>query len=81
MCNAYFSVLLYYWQRNAYYFYNLLEMRTTFVLLCLMGDKHVSTCDINITVLSTEINYPNLCLSLLFPTLATANALRRAALC
>lgn len=62
-----FSVLLYYWyywQRNAYYFYNLPEMRITFVLLCLMADKHLSTCDTNITLFSVEINYHNLCLSL-----------------
>lgn len=47
----------------------------------MMGDKHASTCDINIAELFTEINYPNLCLSLLFPALDTANALRRATLC
>lgn len=45
-CAYLLSALLYnwyYWQRNAYYFYNMPEMRITFVLLSLMSDKHVST--------------------------------------
>lgn len=69
-----FSVLLYYWyywQRNVIYFYNLSEMSFTFVLLCFMADKHVSTCDTNTTLFSMEINYPNLCLSL--PSISNAS--------
>lgn len=66
-----FSVLLYYWLRNAYHFNNLPEMRITFVLLCLMADKHVSTCDTNITLFSVEMNYPDLCLSL--PSISNAS--------
>lgn len=61
-----FSVLLYYWyywQTNAIYFYNLSEMSLTFVLLCFMADKHVSSCDTNSTLFSVEINYLNLCFS------------------
>lgn len=69
-----FSILLYYWyywQRNAIYFYNLSEMSFTFVLLCFMADKHVSSCDTNTTLFSMEINYPNFCLSL--PSLSNAS--------
>lgn len=69
-----FSVLLYYWyywQRNVIYFYNLSEMSFTFVLLCFMADKHVSTCDTNTTLFSMEINYPNLWLSL--PSISNAS--------
>lgn len=61
-CAYLLSALLYnwyYWQRNAYYFYNMPEMRITFVLLSLMADKHVNTCDTNITLFSVKINYHN----------------------
>lgn len=59
-----FALLLVLLAEKCIYFYNLPEMSFTFVLLCFMADKHVSTCDTNITLFSVEINYPNLCLSL-----------------
>lgn len=57
-----------------------------FVLLCIMADKLVSTCETNTTLFSVEINDPNLSLSCaylfqLFLMPATANALKRATLC
>lgn len=59
-----FALLLVLLAEKCIYFYNLSEMSFTFVLLCFMADKHVSTCDNDTTLFSVEINDPNLCLSL-----------------